>query len=334
MKSQFNAIRLPVGEVIFADTRSLAPPTEGHFGIRGYFPMRWLARYLRKALAKKRGEHMHDLSALEMNEQFGDFEWEEEGEDPEYEDNEDVEFEDEESELEAAGELLSVSSEAELDHFLGGLIRKVAKKVGTQVNGRLGNVLGGTLKSLARKALPMVATAMGGPVGGLVASGGLDTALKAFGLELEGLSQEDQELELARRFVRLAKGAVRRVVRQPPSRNPRNQVVPAVRWAMKRFAPGLLGAPAGYRRAYAPYRGGYPSYQVAYPAHVTAPVCPACGTPPVDAPPPDEGNADAALTSDSTAGDPSGTSTEYEIYGGGQSGRWYRRGGKIILVGA
>jgi hypothetical protein len=325
--------RLCAGEVNFADTRSRAAPSEVRFAIPWLYPARLLARYLHKVLAKRQGEPMHDLSALEMNEQFGDFEWE--GEDEEQEDeDEGMEFEDEESELEAAGELLSVSSEAELDHFLGGLIRKVAKKVGAQVNGRLGNVLGGTLKSLARKALPMVATAVGGPVGGLVASGGLDTALKAFGLELEGLSQEDQELELARRFVRLAKGTVRRVVRQPLSRNPRNQVLPAVQWAMRRFAPGLLGARGAYRRNHAPYRGGYPSYQVAYPAHGPEPVCPACGTAPVDAAPPDEGNADAAHAPDSAADDPSGTSTEYEIYGGGQSGRWYRRGSKIIIVGA
>ncbi len=201
---------------------------------------------------------MHDLSALETNEQFGDFEWENEG-------NNEVGGQEmemsEEAELEAAGELLSVGNEAEVDQFLGGLIGKIAGQLGKVVKGPLGNALGGTLKAVARSALPMVATAIGGPVGGLVASGAVDTAMKAFGLELEGLSQEDQELEIARRYVKLANGTIRRALLQPLSQNPRNQVLPAVRWAMRRYAPGLLNNwsyPSRYRPYYRP--GGLPPY--------------------------------------------------------------------------
>jgi hypothetical protein len=304
---------------------------------------------------------MHDLSALETNEQFGDFEWEGEGEE---EGEAYQELEDEESELEAAGELLSVGNEAELDHFLGGLIGKIAKQVGKAVHGPVGNVLGGALKSVARKALPMVATAIGGPIGGgLVASGGLDKALKAFGLELEGLSQEDQELELARRYVRLARGAARRVLRQHPSRNPRNQVLPAVRWAMRRYAPALLGrggyGPRHHHQGHGqhwPYRRAYPGfYPGGYPAYMPAPApCPSCGSAaPVDEPLPDDvGEPAAARQAPAPPPAVEAPATgelemEDELYLGGyagggygdaqpgivRSGRWIRRGNKIILYG-
>ena len=181
---------------------------------------------------------MHDLSALEANENYEDQELEEEQHEDEAEE---LEFEDEEleeaQELESAAELLSIGSEGELDQFLGSLIRKAARSVGRSVRAASGNSLGGLLKGIARRALPMVATAIGGPVGGLAAKGGLDAAMKAFGLELEGLSEEDQELELARRYVRLANGAARRVLRQSVARNPRAQAQNAVRWAMQRYAP-------------------------------------------------------------------------------------------------
>jgi hypothetical protein len=63
-----------------------------------------------------------------------------------------------------------------------------------------------------------------------------------FGLELEGLSPEDREYEVARRFVRFASSAAARAARAtriPPSAAVRQ----AVRTSARRFAPGLLRIP-------------------------------------------------------------------------------------------
>src|SRR5687768_11261486 len=219
---------------------------------------------------------MHDLSALESNESYENMEWEEESDEAEL---------DESEELESAAELLAVGNEAELDQFLGKLIRKAARKVGRNLKAATGNSLGGLLKSVARSALPMVASAVGGPIGGLAAKGGLDAAMKAFGLELEGLSEEDQELEVARKYVRFANAASRRAVRHPSPSNPRAHTRQALRWAMRRHAPGLLRrfqrSQWGSSRSHAPgYRGygGYTPPEAAYDPYPPPPPvqCPAC----------------------------------------------------------
>ena len=112
-------------------------------------------------------------------------------------------------EMELAAELLTVSGEAELDQFLGGLFKKVAKGIG-----KIAKPLGGVLKGIAKKALPVV----GGAVGSFIPIPGVGTAVgtalgtaasKVLEAELEGLSLEDQEFEVARRFVRLASTAAR-----------------------------------------------------------------------------------------------------------------------------
>lgn len=210
---------------------------------------------------------MHDLTALETNHDNENWEWE--GADQE---------QDEADELESAAELLSLNSEEELDNFLGGLIRKAARAVNKGVRAATGNNLGGLLKGIVRQTLPMVATAVGGPVGGLVAKQGLS----AFGLELEGLSQEDQELEVARRYVRFANDAARSLFRQPAGANPRAQVRTALRLAARRHAPGLLyggrrhaGRRYGRYGANRGYLGGYGEC----PPCAPCPVCPECGAP-------------------------------------------------------
>lgn len=113
-----------------------------------------------------------------------------------------------EAELALAAELLSVTNEAELNQFLGGLIKKVGrtfKKVGRS---GLGRILGGSIRSLAKAALPT----LGGALGSMIPIPGVGTALgaaaasaagNALGLEFEGLSHEDREFEIARRIVRV-----------------------------------------------------------------------------------------------------------------------------------
>jgi hypothetical protein len=117
-------------------------------------------------------------------------------------------------EMELAMELLSVASEEELDQFLGKMFKgiwKGVKKVGSFV-GKVAKPLGGALKAIAKKALPLV----GGALGTMIPIPGVGTALgsalgsavsSALEVELEGMGYEQQEMEVARRFVRIAGSA-------------------------------------------------------------------------------------------------------------------------------
>lgn len=182
--------------------------------------------------------------------------------------------------MELAAELLEVSSEEELDRFLGGLIKKAGQVAGKFIKSPVGQQLGGLLKGAAKQALPMVGSAIGGYFGG---SGGAkigsqvaSTAGRIFGLELEGLSHEDQEYEAAKRFVQFAGTAAKNAALSPQVANPKALAQSAVAAAARQLAPGLVRS----------------SSSVA-----TGGTCSACGR-------------------------------------GAMSGRWVRRGSKIILLGA
>jgi hypothetical protein len=155
---------------------------------------------------------------------------------------------DDADEMELAAELLAVSDESELDQFLGKLIGQAGQALGKAVKGPVGKKLGGLLKGAAKKVLPLAAGAVGGmfggPLGAQAASSLASTAGKAFGLELEGLSPEDQEFEAARRFVRFAGEAAQQAARQAgkvaSSTDPQAAAKKAAIGAAKKFAPGLL----------------------------------------------------------------------------------------------
>ncbi|MNK93718.1 hypothetical protein D3C87_1138930 [compost metagenome] len=122
----------------------------------------------------------------------------------------------EEEELQLAMELLEVASEEELDQFLGNVFKSVwkgVKKVGATI-AKVAKPLGGALKAVAKTALPFV----GGALGSMIPIPGVGTALgsalgraasNALELEMEGAAPADRELELARRFVRIAGQAAR-----------------------------------------------------------------------------------------------------------------------------
>ncbi|MDN2713736.1 hypothetical protein [Janthinobacterium sp. SUN120] len=122
----------------------------------------------------------------------------------------------EEEELQLAMELLEVSSEEELEQFLGNVFKSVwkgVKKVGATI-AKVAKPLGGALKAVAKTALPFV----GGALGSMIPIPGVGTALgsalgraasNALELELEAAAPVDRELELARRFVRIAGQAAR-----------------------------------------------------------------------------------------------------------------------------
>lgn len=164
----------------------------------------------------------------------------------EYADSEQGVF-DEAQEMELAAELLGVSDEAELDQFLGGLIQSAGQAIGKAVRSPVGQKLGGFLKSAAKKLLPTAAgaagTLIGGPLGGAIGSKVGEAAGRALGLELEGLSPEDREYEVARRFVRFAGEAARQACR-PISGDAHVAARKAAAIAAEKHAPGLLRLPA------------------------------------------------------------------------------------------
>jgi len=148
----------------------------------------------------------------------------------EYE-NESFEFEGQQPEVfneaevnEIASELLSVTNQQELNNFLGDLMRRVGSGLSQAVSSPLGQQLGGMLRSAARTALPVVGSAIGdaivpgigGAVGGKLAS----MAGSMFGLELEGLSLEDRQYEVAKQFVRFGADATQKALALTREGNP------------------------------------------------------------------------------------------------------------------
>lgn len=152
----------------------------------------------------------------------------------------------EQQEMELASELLEVNSEAEFEQFLGDLISKAGKAVGSFISSPTGQAMGGILKSAAGKLLPMAGSAIGGyfggPAGAKIGGQLAQTAGGMFGLgEAES---EEREWEAATTFVRLAGDAVKNAAGAPANANPRAVAQNAVAQAAQIHAPGLIG-PAG-----------------------------------------------------------------------------------------
>lgn len=220
------------------------------------------------------------------------------------------ELSNEQMEMEMATELLEVSNEAEMEQFLGSLIKRAAGAVKSFANSSAGRAIGGFLKSAAKKALPIVGRAagafFGGPVGSTIGGQLGSMASNLFELELEGLSNEDKEFELSRAYVRFANAAVRQAARNTGFRsNPNIVAKNAIVSAAKRFAPGLLRPirayrPGGFRKP--PY-GAY-----------GRPLAPGYAT-----------------NTYNQQGYDDGMQQQQQSNGGGGSGTWYKQGNKIIL---
>jgi hypothetical protein len=147
-------------------------------------------------------------------------------------------------EMELASALLEVNSEEELEQFLGNLIDTVGGAARRFARSDTGQALGGILKGAARQALPVVGRAagewIGGRNGGRAGAQIATQAGKLFGLELEGLSGEDREFEVARQLVRFA-GAAAQGARQAPRNAPPIEIARAAAAnAARTYAPGLL----------------------------------------------------------------------------------------------
>jgi hypothetical protein len=206
---------------------------------------------------------MHDIDRvrLETQSEAGPFEL---GEIPQFEFAETGEVFGETENMELASALLEVSSEQELEQFIGDLVGKAGRALGQvvdlpagksflQVVNQLvglpaGKSLRRALKDAARHVLPSIGSSLGryfgddtgAKLGGQVAH----AAGRVFGLELEGLSGEDREFEVARRYVDFAAEAVRNLAENlaenAAAGDPRSAAKAAATAAAQTHAPGLL----------------------------------------------------------------------------------------------
>lgn len=184
---------------------------------------------------------MHDLDRTQL-------EWGETLESGTYEYTGEAGILGEADELEMATELLTVSNEEELEQFLG----KLFKKVGGVVGKIAGGPIGGLLKGIAKKALPFVGGALGSfipipGVGTAVGSALGGAASKLFEVNLEGMSEEDQEFEVAKRFVRLASTAAANAANAGPAAATPAGAKAALLDAARTQAPGLVSMLLGGR---------------------------------------------------------------------------------------
>jgi hypothetical protein len=145
------------------------------------------------------------------------------------------------AEIDLAFELLDTASEAELDRAIGNLVSATAGQAGP----RIVRAMHRLLTEVAREALPIVASVAteGAPWPAATVRSVRNGARAShlLGLELEGLSPEDQELELARQFVRVAVIMGEQAALAGPGRDPAGAARAAAVRAARRHAPGLAG---------------------------------------------------------------------------------------------
>ena len=139
----------------------------------------------------------------------------------------------EHDEMRDAAELLERLDEGELEGYLVELIDRAGGAADQPVTTALAAILGRSARRLLRRTGATPAALAG----------------RVFGLELEGLSPEDQEFEVARHFVRFASEAARRVGRGAGAGSPRAEAERAAASAAQTLAPGLVPARAGSGRS-------------------------------------------------------------------------------------
>ena len=144
-------------------------------------------------------------------------------------------------EMELAAELLSLTHTAEMEQFFGNLVGRVVNTSRAVLRTPAGQQAVKLMRDAARTALPKIGQAVGshfgGQRGGAVGSDVGRLAGTLLGLELEGLSEEDSEFEVARQLVRLGTATARGLRMGPPTAAyARN----AFRSAARRYAPGLF----------------------------------------------------------------------------------------------
>ena len=148
-------------------------------------------------------------------------------------------------EAEFASRLLEVTTEAEMDRFLGDLAKSVVRGASSFIKSPIGKALGGVLKNVAKTALP----AVGGALGSLVLPGagtaiGAKLGSLAGGLleagEAETMGEAEAQYEAAQRYVRFARSAYGLAARAPRNIPPRSVARAASISAARQYAPSLL----------------------------------------------------------------------------------------------
>jgi len=149
-------------------------------------------------------------------------------------------------EIELAAELLSVSNEQELDEFFGKLLRRGRGRLRSPARRKLRNLL----RRGTRRVLPFAGSVPVDPFAGDDAPPDVNPDAsddgdapdldpqQMFGIETEGLSPEDRDLEIARRVVRLGGDAAQRLS-DAPSGDAAQAARRALLDAAQRHAPGL-----------------------------------------------------------------------------------------------
>ncbi|NHU43011.1 hypothetical protein [Rhodococcus sp. A14] len=152
-----------------------------------------------------------------------------------------------------ATELLEITSDEELDRFLGNLVSSAVSAAKNFANSDAGRAVGSVLKTAAKQVLPQIGQAVGdyiapgsGGAWGQSAGKWLGSKLE-LGLDVEGLSPEDRQFETARAFVRFAGNTARTAAQAPRSIPPKVAANRAALVAAQRHLPGLISM-AGTRR--------------------------------------------------------------------------------------
>ncbi len=215
-----------------------------------------------------------------------------------------------EMETELAAELLEINNEQELEQFLGDIV----KSVGSFIKSPIGQAVGGVLKQVAKTALP----AVGGALGSFVAPG-IGTAIGSQLGQMAGSAlgeyevAGEQEFEVAKKVVQLAQTAAQHAATAPPDMPPQAVAEQAVAHAAQELMPEIH------------LDGGGHEMEQEY----------------------GHGRRGSRSGSRSRSRSRSGGYGTYGVYGGGYdrndgdyddgprpyTGRWVRRGGRIILFG-
>jgi hypothetical protein len=173
--------------------------------------------------------------------------------------------------------------------------------VGRAMSSPIGQAVVAAARPIIDAALPALGGAVGQGWGGPAPATTIDpAAARELGLELEGMSYEDREFEVAKQAVRLASTAGAIASTAPQNAPPQVVADEALSAAHGQVAPG---APAPFD-----------------------------GAPPDAGPPPPPDRFPRPLRGPGGMHGPAAERARMEA--GGQSGRWFRRGNRIVILGA
>lgn len=168
-----------------------------------------------------------------------------------------------------AAELLDAAGRPGFGALLHRMLERAASKRGGVLNNAVALELVALLQDAARHTLPQINAPQS-----IDARTNAKRKGRFFGVELEGLSPEDQEFELARRFGQLADAAATEAAQASQSLPPKLAALLAAARAATRFAPGWCNpdAPGPTLPPLRDARGRTPFRSIAPPAPGNAPL--------------------------------------------------------------